>query len=446
MKVWTLDAALQRCQWPRHFREILSQTILTGLISDPYTASKLINFFTRSSLVPFDYSLRIFDHLHNPNPFTWNTIMRAHFELQNNPHQAITLYKLFLAKHAKPDNYTYPILLQCCAARVSEFEGRELHAHVVRFGFHQDVYVRNTLINLYAICGRMSSARQVFEESPVWDLVSWNTVLAGYVQAGNVEEAERVYRGMPERNTIASNSMIVLFGKKRCVKKARRILDKVQGRDMDMVSWNAMVSCYEQNEMCEEALVLFVEMKASGVTVDEIVVVSVVSACSRILNAEMGRLVHGLAAKVGVEDYVSLKNALIHLYSSCGEIVDAQRIFDDGGVSWTNGIGFPGKEQGWLLGLVLGFLLVQEGLDKRVVFLESDEAKVGSLPKPRSRWKEETESTFETICPAGGFDSVKLAMGALICWSLDLLEKCAGRAMKNSNRQIMHFEETCASQ
>ncbi|KAG2376105.1 Pentatricopeptide repeat-containing protein [Vigna angularis] len=248
---------------------------------DPYAASRLINFSTRSALVPFDYSLRIFDHLHNPNPFTWNTIMCAHFELQNNPHQAITLYKLFLAKHAKPDNYTYPILLQCCAARVSEFEGRELHAHVVRFGFHQDVYVRNTLINLYAICGRMSSARQVFEESLVWDLVSWNTVLAGYVQAGNVEEAERVYRGMPERNTIASNSMIVLFGRKGCVEKVRRIFDEVRGRDMDMVSWSAMVSCYEQNEMCEEALVLFVEMKASGVTVDEIVVVSVVSVCSR---------------------------------------------------------------------------------------------------------------------------------------------------------------------
>ncbi|BAT88390.1 hypothetical protein VIGAN_05186800, partial [Vigna angularis var. angularis] len=291
MKVWTLDAALQRCQWPRHFREILSQTILTGLISDPYAASRLINFSTRSALVPFDYSLRIFNHLHNPNPFTWNTIMRAHFELQNNPHQAITLYKLFLAKHAKPDNYTYPIPLQCCAARVSDFEGRELHAHVLRFGFRQDVYVRNTLINLYAICGRMSSARQVFEESPVWDLVSWNTVLAGYVQAGNVKEAERVYRGMPERNTIASNSMIVLFGRKGCVEKARRIFDEVRWRDMDMVSWSAMVSCYEQNEMCEEALVLFVEMKASGVTVDEIVVVSVVSACSRILNAEMGRLV-----------------------------------------------------------------------------------------------------------------------------------------------------------
>ncbi|KAK7387098.1 hypothetical protein VNO78_27605 [Psophocarpus tetragonolobus] len=332
MKVRTLETLLQRCECVRELKQILSQTILSALIRDPYAASRVIKFSSHSTLVPFNYSLRIFNHLDNPNVFTWNTIMRAHLELQNSPHQALSLYKRFLAQHAKPDNYTYPILLQCCAARVSEFDGRQLHRHVVGFGFYEDVYVRNTLINLYAVCGSMESARKVFEESPVLDLVSWNTLLAGYVQAGEVEEAERVFMGMPERNTIASNSMIVLFGKEGCVDKAKRIFYEVRGRERDMVSWSAMVSCYEQNEMGEEALALFVEMRASGVNVDEVVVVSVVSACSRVLNVEMGRMVHGLTVKVGVEDYVSLKNALIHFYSSCREIVDARRIFYDGGV------------------------------------------------------------------------------------------------------------------
>ena len=65
-----------------------------------------------------------------------------------------------------------------------------------------------------------------------------------------------MFEGMPERNTIASNSMIALFGRKGCVEKARRIFNGVRGRERDMVSWSAMVSCYEQNEMGEEALVL----------------------------------------------------------------------------------------------------------------------------------------------------------------------------------------------
>ncbi|KAJ1407889.1 Tetratricopeptide-like helical domain superfamily [Sesbania bispinosa] len=287
--------------------------ILTGFFTDTYAASRLISFSTHSTFVPFHHSLRIFNHLHNPNTFIWNTIMRAHLELHNSPHQALNFYKLFLSENANiPDNYTYPILLRSCAARVSEFEGKEIHNHIVKFGFDSDVYVRNTLINLYSVCGNMVSAREVFEESPVLDLVSWNTLLAGYVQVGDVEEAECVYGRMPERNTIASNSMIVLFGRKGLVAKACQLFDGIQGKDM--VSWSAMISCYEQNGMCEEALVLFVDMNANGVMVDEVVVVSAISACARLSVVWTGKSMHGLAAKVGIEAYVSLQNALIHLY------------------------------------------------------------------------------------------------------------------------------------
>ncbi|GAU20454.1 hypothetical protein TSUD_130120 [Trifolium subterraneum] len=300
--------------------------ILTGFIRDTYAASRLINFSTHSNYIPFDYSLKIFNHLHNPNTFIWNTIMRSPLELQNSPHQALNFYKLFLFQNTSPDHYTYPILLRSCTARVSEPEGKQIHDHVIKVGFDSDVYVTNTLINLYAVCGNMVSARQVFEESLVLDLVSWNTLLAGYVNLGDVMEAERVYDRMPERSTIASNSMIVLFGRKGCIVKARRLFDRIGGEDM--VSWSAMISCYEQNGMCEEALVLFVDMNANAVMVDEVVVVSAISACTSLSAVRMGRSVHGLTEKVGIQDYVSLQNALIHLYSSCGEILDAQKLFN----------------------------------------------------------------------------------------------------------------------
>ncbi|KAK7305138.1 hypothetical protein VNO77_43038 [Canavalia gladiata] len=333
-----LDTQLQRCQCLRQFKQILCQMLLTGFITNTFAASRLINLSVRATFVPFHYSLRIFNHLHNPNVFVWNTMMRAHLELQSSPHQALCLYKLFLVKHAVPDNYTYPILLQSCAARLSEFEGRELHTHVVKFGFDSDVYARNTLINLYAVCGNMGSARKVFDESPMLDLVSWNTLLAGYVQMGNEEEAECVYVRMPERNTVASNSMIVLFGRKGCVVKARQVFDGIQRKDM--ISWSALVSCYEQNEMYVEALVLFVDMNVNGIMVDEVVVVSAISACSRLSSIQTGMSVHGLATKIGIEGYVSLKNALIHLYSCCGKILDAQKLFNDGvlldQISWNS--------------------------------------------------------------------------------------------------------------
>ncbi|KAL2323345.1 hypothetical protein Fmac_027724 [Flemingia macrophylla] len=367
MKAATIDALLERCHSLRQLKEILSQTILRGVIAEPYRASRVIKLCLHTYLVPFHYTLRIFHYLPNPNAFTWNTIMRAHFHLRNNPHHSLSLYALFLATHTtRPDHFTHPILLQCCAHRLSLLEGMQLHAHVVRFGFHRDLYVRNTLIHFYSVCGSMESARMVFDESPVLDLVSWNTLLAGCVQAGHVEQAELVFGVMPVRNTIACNSMIVLFGRMGLVEKARRVFDKVRG--VDMVSWSAMVACYEKNEMCGEALGLFVEMRACGVAVDEVVVVSVLSSCSRVLDVEMGRLVHGLAVKVGVGDYVSLKNALIHLYSSCGEVVDARRIFDDGVVldliSWNS--------------MISGYLRCGEIRDAEVLFRSMPEKDVVS--------------------------------------------------------------------
>ncbi|KAK9920017.1 hypothetical protein M0R45_028583 [Rubus argutus] len=232
-----------------------------------------------------------------------------------------------LGKNGDRDNYTYPILVQACAIRASEFEGKQMHNHILKFGFGLDVYVQNTLINMYSVCENMRDARNVFDEMPVLDSVAWNSILAGYVRVGDVEQAKCIFGRMPERNTIASNSMIVLFGKRGCVGEAWRLFQELPQKDM--VSWSALISCLEKNEMYEEALAVFVKMFANGIMVDEVVVVSVLSACATLSAAHTGKLIHGLVVKIGIESYVNLQNAFIHMYSSCGEIMAAHKLFNE---------------------------------------------------------------------------------------------------------------------
>lgn len=333
-----LETHLQKCQSFKQFTQILSQMILTGLIADTFAASRLIKFST--DLLPFiemSYSFKIFAFLESPNGFIFNTMMRAYIQ-RNVPQKAICLYKLMLNNNVGVDNYTYPLLAQASALRLSVFEGKLIHDHVLKAGFDSDVYVNNTLINMYAVCGDLSSARKLFDESPVLDLVSWNSILAGYVNADNVEEAKFIYNKMPERNIIASNSMIVLFGRKGNVAEACRLFKEMPKKDL--VSWSALISCYEQNEMYEEALVLFMNMIDHRVMVDEVVVVSVLSACANLTVVKAGTSVHALAVKIGIECYINLQNALIHMYSSCGEITTAEKLFDAGHnldlISWNS--------------------------------------------------------------------------------------------------------------
>ncbi|KAF9591105.1 hypothetical protein IFM89_001449 [Coptis chinensis] len=179
---------------------------------------------------------------------------------------------------------------------------------------------------MYCVCGCLSDARRVFDEAVVLDIVSWNSILAGYVQVGDVEGAVTVFEKMPEKNVIASNSMVALFGKVGRVSDARKLFDGVVGRDM--VTWTAMLSCYEQNEMFDDALEIFGRMRVEGVGMDEVVVVSVLSACANLLAMKEGELIHGLSVRIGIESYVNLHNAMIHMYSRCGNIRAARRLFD----------------------------------------------------------------------------------------------------------------------
>lgn len=298
--------------------------ILTGFITDTFAASRLFKYSTDLDI---DYSIKIFRYVENPNGFIFNTMMRA-FIQRNSPQKALFLYKLMLNDNVGVDNYTYPLLVQASALRLSVFEGKSIHDHVVKVGFDSDVYVNNTLINMYGVCGNISDARKLFDVSPVLDLVSWNSILAGYVNAGNVEEAKYIYDRMPERNIIASNSMIVLFGRRGYVSEACRLFNQMPKRDL--VSWSAMISCYEQNEMYEEALVMFMTMNDHKDMVDEVVVVSILSACAHLMDAKTGKSIHSLSVKIGIESYVNLQNALIHMYSSCGEIISAEKLFHAG--------------------------------------------------------------------------------------------------------------------
>ncbi|CAH1424808.1 unnamed protein product [Lactuca virosa] len=302
--------------------------IVTGFIKDAYAASRILNFSTgQSSFINLHYSRKIFDHIESSNGFIYNTMMRAYLQT-NHPKETVFLYELMLNnKHnVYPDSYTYPLLIQACIARCSILEGKEVHNHVVKMGFDSDVYVRNNLINMYSVCGDMVDARKVFDENPVRDSVTWNSILAGYVQMGNVEEAKLIFDQMPEKNIIASNSMIVLFGRCGRVPEAYQLF--INMKEKDLVSWTALISCYEQSGMHQQALTLFIEMNGIGIKTDEVAVISVLSACTQSSVMSTGASIHGLILTRGTASYVNIQNALIHMYSTWGDISAAEKLFN----------------------------------------------------------------------------------------------------------------------
>ncbi|KAJ1697688.1 hypothetical protein LUZ63_006200 [Rhynchospora breviuscula] len=324
-----LETLLAKCYTsPKLLPQILAHATISGLFNDTYAASRIISLTTTSLSYPLHLSLLLLQQIKSPNGFILNSVMRGAIK-RNFPHYCIPLYNSLITKELEvADKYTYPILLHACAIRSCEFEGKEVHNHVLKLGFSCDVYVVNTLVNMYSACGNLRVAREVFDGSPVLDSVSWNSILAAYVQSGDVNESFCIFNSMPEeeKDVYTSNSMISLFAKSNMVVDAENLFDEMGHRDI--VSWSAMISCYEHNGMFVEALELFAKMHKEFRLVDEVLMVTILSACALVGVIRQGEIIHGFVVRLGLDAYNNVRNTLIYMYSSYKDAESAMKVFN----------------------------------------------------------------------------------------------------------------------
>ncbi|KAM1714604.1 hypothetical protein ACFX11_025445 [Malus domestica] len=333
-----------------------------------------------SSLAPtMDYARKLFDATPERDVFLWNTLIRGYAD-QGPCHEAIVLYRNMHRSGLSPDNYTFPFVVRSCAVQLALREGKEVHCNVIKYGFHSDVFVQSALVSMYAQSGETLDSEIVFSEMVVKNIVSWTAMIAGYVQNGFYEEGLGVLRDMvasdtqPNVVTLVSvlpacaslefldlgklihgfgikvgvdkdvalmNALIACYGKCGNLDTARYLFDGMAVRNL--VSWNAMIAAYEQNNSGTEAIELFRRMQTENVEYDYITLVSVISACTSLGALNTGRWLHELIRMKGFGTNASITNALIDMYAKCGNINLAKDVFQGlphkSVVSWTSIIG-----------------------------------------------------------------------------------------------------------
>lgn len=113
--------------------------------------------------------------------------------------QALIFFRAMTRAHLRPDDYALGAVLHACAIFAVLETGRLIHALALLSGFSTYVYVGNGLVNMYAKCGDIKSAQQVFDEIPNRDIVSWNAMLFGHALHGLATQALKLFDEMLKR-------------------------------------------------------------------------------------------------------------------------------------------------------------------------------------------------------------------------------------------------------
>ncbi|KAJ9182037.1 hypothetical protein P3X46_006072 [Hevea brasiliensis] len=235
----------------------------------------------------------------------------------------------------------------------------------------------SVMLNAYSKAGFIDLAKEVFQRIPYKDVVSWGIIIDGYVRVGNLSEAFMVYRlitstglgpndammvdlisacgrtmaivkGQQLRSTIVKmgfdcydfiQATVTLFyaacgmlseaclqlESNRMIDQARQLFNEMPERDV--FSWSTIMSGYTQNEQPNLALELFHGMVASGIQLNEVTMVTVLSAIATLGTLKERRWAHEYVRGNSIPISDNLSAAIIDMYAKCGSINTALEVF-----------------------------------------------------------------------------------------------------------------------
>ncbi|KAJ6817088.1 pentatricopeptide repeat-containing protein-like [Iris pallida] len=244
----------------------------------------------------------------------------------------LSSFSSMLSDGSRPDKFLLPKILKACSELRAPLAGATVHSYMIRIQLSPDVFVNNSLIDMYSKCGDLDSSRLVFDRMPERDVVSWTALLNAYSTAGLLDDAVDVFNSMRENGVrpdlICWNALISGHARSGDIGKAARLMEEMAASALEpgVNSWNGIISGCVQNGLFETAAFVFRDM-CSRVRPNGVTVASVLPACSGLGGLSLGRELHCYVIRSGIKTNVYVGGSLIDMYLKCGMKEYAERVF-----------------------------------------------------------------------------------------------------------------------
>ncbi|MCL7040335.1 hypothetical protein MKW94_006111 [Papaver nudicaule] len=241
---------------------------------------------------------RVFREMPEKSVVSWNAMLSGY--VQNGfIEEGLSLFEEMMdVTDIKPDETTWVTVISSCAAKGDPELAKSLVSLIDSRKINLNSFIKTALIDMYAKCGSLETARKIFDDMGCQrNLVSWNAMISAYTKNADLASARELFNEMPEK---------------------------------DVVSWNSLISGYAQNGQSLMAIELFKEMlKTEKLKVDEVTMVSVISACGHLGALELGKWVISFCREHRIRLSISGYNSMISMYSRCGSIEEAKKAFQE---------------------------------------------------------------------------------------------------------------------
>ncbi|POO03902.1 DYW domain containing protein [Trema orientale] len=348
-----------------------------GLGSDLMLNNDLIDMYGKCHRT--GSASKVFERMPERNVVSWTALMCVY--LQNgNAQKCLSFFGQMLSvSDAKPNEFTFSTSLKASGILGVAENGMQIHGLCVKSGFEWVIVVGNSLVDVYAKCGRIMDATQMFDKMPHRNLITWNAMIAGYTLEGNGKSALIFFRKMQEQGevpdeytftstlkacsglgairqgsqvhaclitrgfpcqvqTTIAGALVDLYVKCRRLFEARKVFEQI--KEKNIISWSSLILGYAQEGNVQEAKDLFRQLRGSMChQIDGFVLSSLMGVFADFALVEQGKQIHALTTKIPSGLDISVANSILDMYLKCGCIDESERLFNEmlakNVVSWT---------------------------------------------------------------------------------------------------------------
>ncbi|XP_024520300.1 pentatricopeptide repeat-containing protein At2g39620 [Selaginella moellendorffii] len=347
-------------------RSIHADLVRDGLDRDEFLASYVIHMYLRlGSLYDARQLLCQFDL---DDAGLWTTMISA-FAQRGQHREALDLFHAMQQCGVLPTRITFAAAVNLCVALGDAIQGRRIFDRATERGFGGDLVLANSLLNLYATAGGfLREAMDFFAVMESQDGISWTTLMkacnrerqwkislrlfwqmqqdgssrpdktsfvvaiSACSETLDLERGKSIHASFAGVNEIetdvaVASTLVNMYNKCGDLAQACRIFARIP--EKSLVTWNIMIAAYIHHGFPTKSLQLLDQMQLEGIRPQKVTFINSLNGCSILGKLRPGKTIHSCAAEQRLIDRdVVLSTALITMYSKCGSVDEARKIFD----------------------------------------------------------------------------------------------------------------------
>lgn len=180
-------------------REIHCRIVKEGFESDSYIAVTLLTVYPAHGCSLKDF-YNILSNVTVWDQISWNAVIAGLSTL--GICEEAEMYFSHMRRAGVPlDAFTYVSILKATGTSTALKQGRQTHGLILKSGYASNLCVQNGLVSMYARCGSLKNAKEVFLSINERDVISWNSLLSGCGHQGYGKEAIELFEEMRKTST-----------------------------------------------------------------------------------------------------------------------------------------------------------------------------------------------------------------------------------------------------